>query len=88
MKLHYIAAAAAALVALACAAAPAHADDPFLLKFAYPAAPSGWVIDKGLKPGEKVVVGGLQLVRSGMKVQAVTAPAAGSPAAGSPAGGR
>jgi len=53
-----------------------------------------WVIDKGIKPGEKVVVGGLQLVRSGMKVQAVSAPPAGAapeekaPAAGSPAGGR
>jgi membrane fusion protein (multidrug efflux system) len=58
-----------------------------------------WVIDKGIKPGEKVVVGGLQLVRSGMKVQAVSAPpageapaekapAAGSSAAGAPAGGR
>jgi len=58
-----------------------------------------WVIDKGLNPGEKVVVGGLQLVKSGMKVQAEMAPpegaapadkapAAGSPAAGAPAGGR
>lgn len=57
-----------------------------------------WVIDKGLKPGEKVVVGGLQLVKSGMKVQAVTAPpaggaladkaAVGSPLAGAPAAGR
>ena len=57
-----------------------------------------WVIDKGLKPGEKVVVGGLQLVKSGMKVQAVaappaeTAPADKAPAAGNsagtPAGGR
>jgi len=56
-------------------------------------------MDKGIKPGEKVVVGGLQLVRSGMKVQAVSAPpagvapaekapAAGSSAAGAPAGGR
>jgi RND family efflux transporter MFP subunit len=40
-----------------------------------------WVVDKGLKPGERVVVGGLQLVRSGMKVQAVTAPPAGAASA-------
>jgi len=55
MKLHHVAAAAAALVALAYAVAPAHADDPILLKFAYPAAPSGWVIDKGLNPWAKRV---------------------------------
>ncbi len=48
-----------------------------------------WVMDKGLKPGEKVIVGGLQLVKSGMKVQAVAAaPADMAPAAGAPAGGR
>jgi membrane fusion protein, multidrug efflux system len=58
-----------------------------------------WVIDDGLKPGERVVVGGLQMVKSGMKVQAVAAPpagaaaaekepAAGNPVAGAPAGGR
>lgn len=29
-----------------------------------------WVIDKGLKPGEKVVVAGLQYVRAGMTVKA------------------
>ncbi len=33
-----------------------------------------WVINKGLKLGEKVVVGGLQLVKSGMKVVPVQAP--------------
>jgi membrane fusion protein (multidrug efflux system) len=45
-----------------------------------------WVIDKGLNPGEKVVVGGLQMVRSGMKVQPVAAPAEGAaPAATAPA---
>jgi membrane fusion protein (multidrug efflux system) len=45
-----------------------------------------WVIDKGLKPGEKVVVGGLQLVQSGMKVQAVAAPPSGTaPAEKAPA---
>lgn len=35
-----------------------------------------WIVDKGLKPGEKVVVGGLQMVKSGMKVVPVAAPAA------------
>ena len=55
-------------------------------------------MDKGLKPGEKVVVGGLQLVKSGMKVQAIAvSPAGAAPAekapvagnsAGTPAGGR
>jgi membrane fusion protein (multidrug efflux system) len=48
-----------------------------------------WVIDKGLKPGEKVVVAGLQYVRAGMTVKAEPAPpeeanpeTASSPAAG------
>jgi TRAP-type C4-dicarboxylate transport system substrate-binding protein len=31
-------------------ASPANAAEPILLKFAYPAPPSGWVIDKGLNP--------------------------------------
>ena len=53
-----------------------------------------WLIDKGVKVGERVIVGGLQMVKSGMKVQAVAAPSAGAasaesaPAAGSPAEGR
>lgn len=37
-----------------------------------------WIIDKGLKPGERVVVAGLQMVKSGMKVQATQAPASGA----------
>ena len=50
-----------------------------------------WVIDKGLNPGEKVVVAGLQYVRAGMTVKAKPASpqdassepgAASSPAAG------
>lgn len=45
-----------------------------------------WVIDKGLQPGERVVVGGLQMVKSGMKVQAVAAPPVGvAPAEEAPA---
>ena len=35
-----------------------------------------WVIDKGLKLGESVIVGGLQFVRNGMQVTAKPAPAA------------
>jgi membrane fusion protein, multidrug efflux system len=44
-----------------------------------------WVIDKGLKAGEKVIVGGLQMVKSGMKVQVVAAPAGAAPAEKAPA---
>jgi membrane fusion protein, multidrug efflux system len=40
-----------------------------------------WVVDKGVKAGEKVIVGGLQVVRPGMKVQAEMAPASPAPAA-------
>lgn len=36
------------------------------------------VIEKGLHPGERVVVAGLQMVKSGMKVQVSQAPAAGA----------
>jgi len=53
VKLRHLAAAAATAGILAGAAAPARADDPILLKFAYPAAPTGWVIDKGLNPWAK-----------------------------------
>jgi multidrug efflux pump subunit AcrA (membrane-fusion protein) len=45
-----------------------------------------WVIDQGLKPGEKVVVGGLQMAKSGMKVVTTSAPAGGqAPPAPAPA---
>ena len=54
MKIRQIAAVTVGLVVLA-AAASARADDPILLKFAYPAAPTGWVIDKGLNPWAKRV---------------------------------
>ncbi len=41
-----------------------------------------WVIDEGLKPGERVVVEGLQRLRDGMTVKAVpVAASASSPAA-------
>jgi membrane fusion protein (multidrug efflux system) len=47
-----------------------------------------WVIDKGLKPGENVVVSGLQYVRPGMAVKAKpAAPAPEPPSTGSPASG-
>jgi membrane fusion protein (multidrug efflux system) len=45
-----------------------------------------WVIDKGLKPGEAVIVAGLQNVRPGAKVTAKPASAAGSSEAPPPAG--
>ncbi len=53
-----------------------------------------WLIDAGLKPGERVVVDGLQRVRPGAAVQTVErgdpnapAPAAAPAAAGAPSGG-
>jgi membrane fusion protein (multidrug efflux system) len=42
---------------------------------------SEWLIDSGLKPGERVIVEGLQRARPGAVVQAVEAP----PAAAKPA---
>ncbi|PYQ22678.1 MAG: efflux transporter periplasmic adaptor subunit [Acidobacteria bacterium] len=39
-----------------------------------------WVIDKGLKPGEKVIVAGLQYIQPGMTVKAKPAPAEEGPA--------
>lgn len=47
-----------------------------------PRVDSMWIIDKGLNPGERVVVEGLQKVRPGMTVKAVPVPAEGT-AAGS-----
>lgn len=52
-----------------------------------PRVGSLWVVDKGVKVGERLIVGGLQMVRPGMKVQAETAPAA-RPEAATSAGGR
>ncbi|MEN8184520.1 MAG: efflux transporter periplasmic adaptor subunit, partial [Myxococcota bacterium] len=40
-----------------------------------PRSGSLWVIDEGVKPGEQVIVEGIQKVRAGMKVQAVKAAA-------------
>ena len=34
-----------------------------------------WVIDKGLEPGDQVVIEGIQFVRNGAKVSAKPAPA-------------
>jgi len=42
-----------------------------------PRVDSMWVIDKGLKPGERVIVEGLQKVRPGMTVRADLVPAEG-----------
>jgi multidrug efflux pump subunit AcrA (membrane-fusion protein) len=52
-----------------------------------PRVDSLWVIEEGLKPGEKVVVEGLQRVREGAVVAPKPAPASpsSSSSAGSPA---
>jgi membrane fusion protein, multidrug efflux system len=47
-----------------------------------------WVIDKGLKPGENVVVSGLQYVRPGMTVKAKPVAAAAASPAPSPSPSR
>jgi membrane fusion protein (multidrug efflux system) len=53
-----------------------------------PRAGNLWIIDEGVKPGEKVVVEGTAKVRDGMAVKAVAAPAENAgPAAGSAAEG-
>ena len=39
-----------------------------------------WMIDEGIKPGERVVVEGLQRLRDGMTVKAVPVASASSPA--------
>ncbi|HSC71588.1 MAG TPA: efflux transporter periplasmic adaptor subunit, partial [Candidatus Methylomirabilis sp.] len=36
-----------------------------------------WVLDNGVKPGERVVVEGVQKVRTGVRVAPAQAPAAG-----------
>jgi membrane fusion protein (multidrug efflux system) len=46
-----------------------------------PKVGSLWVIDEGIKPGEKVVVEGLQRIQDGMTVNAQPAPPAGEGAA-------
>ena len=44
-----------------------------------------WIIDKGLNPGEKVIVQGLAFVKPGMKVNAKPVPPEGAePAPPSP----
>ena len=44
-----------------------------------------WIIDKGLKPGENVIVAGLQFVRPGMAVKARPAPPEREEASATPA---
>ena len=54
-----------------------------------PKVDSLWVIEEGVKPGEKVVVEGLQRIQDGMTVVAKPAPAPGAPgveSAAKPAG--
>jgi membrane fusion protein (multidrug efflux system) len=46
---------------------------------------SDWVMDKGLKPGESVVVEGLQKIRDGVTVVAKPAPASEAPGMSPPA---
>jgi membrane fusion protein (multidrug efflux system) len=50
-----------------------------------PRVGSLWVIDEGLKPGERVIVEGLQRVREGAVVRTKPAPASPSDTGGSPA---
>src|ERR1700719_3270931 len=45
---------------------------------------SDWLIEDGLKPGERIVVEGLQKVRDGVTVQPATAPAAAAAGAAGP----
>ena len=40
-----------------------------------------WIIEEGLKPGERIVVEGLQKVREGIAVQPATAPPSAAVAA-------
>jgi membrane fusion protein (multidrug efflux system) len=44
-----------------------------------PRTGSDWVIEKGLSPGEKVIVEGIQKVREGAKVSAKLAPPSEAP---------
>ena len=51
-----------------------------------------WIVEQGLKPGERIVVEGLERVKTGDKVKPTvvdaeaTAPAPAPPPGGSPAG--
>jgi membrane fusion protein (multidrug efflux system) len=46
------------------------ADNKVSMKVVKPGSVEGsmWIIDEGLNPGDRVIVGGLQRVRSGMVV--------------------
>ena len=46
-----------------------------------PRVDSMWVIEEGLKPGERVIVEGVQRVQEGMTVTAKAPPAAATPGA-------
>jgi len=67
------------------------ADDTIELRMVKPAQRIGtlWVIDSGLKAGERVVVEGMQKVRTGVKVKPEMVPIEEGPSAaqGAPAGG-
>jgi len=43
-----------------------------------------WVVEKGLKAGENVIVSGLQYLRAGTPIKAKPAPAPSPPAPASP----
>jgi len=65
------------------------ADGKAEMRVVQPAEQIGslWIIDKGLKAGDKVIVSDLAFVRTGMQVRATTAPtssAAAAPPAASP----
>ncbi|MEG2900378.1 MAG: efflux transporter periplasmic adaptor subunit, partial [Massilia sp.] len=44
-----------------------------------------WLVDDGLKAGERVIVSGVQKLRPGTVVRVAAAPAAAAPAAAAPA---
>ena len=52
-----------------------------------PRVESLWVIQEGLKPGDKVVVEGLQRIQEGMTVAAKPAPAASNETGAAPTAG-
>jgi len=65
------------------------ADDTIAIRPVQAGARIGadWIIDKGLDPGEQVVVEGIQKVRAGMRVQPRPFAPAARPAAAAPAKG-
>jgi RND family efflux transporter MFP subunit len=53
-----------------------------------PIVGNDYVVKSGLRPGEKLIVSGVQKIRDGAPVQASAAGASPAPAAGAPAGGK